>query len=75
MIPPPLTRLQLARYLICAPLYMALLLLVAETLLSATTTYLVIKVARDIANKEFLLYDLFYILGFQSTSYLGHVKK
>jgi hypothetical protein len=50
MIPPPLTRLQLARYLICAPLYVALLLLVAEALLSATTTYLVIKVARDIAN-------------------------
>jgi hypothetical protein len=70
MIPPPLTRLQLARYLICAPLYMALLLLVAETLLSATTTYLVIKVARDIANKEFLVYDLFYILASQSTSYL-----
>jgi hypothetical protein len=40
MIPPPLTRLQLARYLICAPLYVALLLLVAEALLSATTTTL-----------------------------------
>jgi hypothetical protein len=70
MIPPPLTRLQLAGYLICVPLYVALLLLVAETLLSATTTYLVIKVARDIANKEFLVYDLFYILASQSASYL-----
>ncbi len=70
MITPPLTRLQLAGYLICVPLYVALLLLVAETLLSATTTYLVIKVARDIANKEFLVYDLFYILASQAASYL-----
>jgi len=66
----PLTRLQLARYLLCPALYTALLLLVMEASLSAATTYLVIKVGRDIANDEFLVRDLFYVLATQSASYI-----
>jgi hypothetical protein len=66
----PLTRLQLARYLLCPALYTALFLLVTEAFLSAATTYLVIKVGRDIANDEFLVRDLFYILATQSASYM-----
>ncbi len=34
----PLTRVELARYLLCVPLYAALTLLVVEALLSAATT-------------------------------------
>ena len=71
MTKPPLTRLQLARFLICPQLYVALLLLILEALLSAATTYFVIKVGRDIANGEFLIRDLFYILAVQSASYVA----
>lgn len=71
MTRPPLTRLQLARFLICPQLYVALLLLILEALLSAATTYFVIKVGRDIANGEFLIRDLFYILAVQSASYVA----
>ena len=71
MTRPPLTRLQLAQYLICPSLSAALLLLVAEALLSAATTYLVIKVGRDIANDEFLAHDLLYILVAQSISFIA----
>jgi len=67
----PLTRIQLARFLICPQLYTALSLLVVEALLSAVTTYLVIKVGLDIANDEFLIRDLFYILVAQSASYVA----
>lgn len=66
-----LTRFQLARFLICPQLYTALLLLVMEALLSAATTYFVIKIGRDIASDEFLIRDLFYILAVQSASYLA----
>ena len=67
----PLTRVELARYLLCVPLYAALTLLVVEALLSAATTYLVIEIGRDIANDEFLVGDLFYILAAQSSSYVA----
>src|SRR5476651_395749 len=70
MIRPPLTRLQLARYLVCPSFYVALMLIVAQALLSAATTYLVIKVARDIANDQFIIPDLFYILATESASYV-----
>lgn len=68
---PPLTRLQLAGYLLCPPLYIALLLIFAEAALSATTTYLVINVAVDIGNQDFFAHDLFYILASQIASYLA----
>ena len=46
MARPPLSRIDLIRYLLCRPLYAALALLVAEASLSAATTYLVIEVGR-----------------------------
>ena len=70
MIRPPLTRLQLAQYLVCPSLYVALLLIVAEALLSAATTYLVIKVGHEIANDQFIVWDLFYILATEAASYV-----
>ncbi len=66
-----MTRLQLARFLHSLQLYVALLLLVAEAALAAATTYFVIKVGRDIANDEFLVRDLLYILAAQSASYVA----
>ncbi len=72
---PPITRLQLARFLICPPLYVMLVLLVVEALLSAATTYLVIKAGRDVTSGEFIVSDLLYILLAQSTAYvLGAVS-
>lgn len=66
-----MTRLRLARFLLSWQLSIAVLLLVAEAALSAATTYLVIKVGRDIANDEFLIRDLFNILAAQSASYVA----
>jgi len=68
--PPILTRPQLAGLLFCPALYVALLLLLIEALLSATTTYFLIKIARDIATNDFLAYNLLYIFLAQSASYL-----
>src|SRR5262249_32741026 len=45
-------------------------LMVAEALLSAATTYLVIKAGRDVANNEFLISDLLWILAAQSAAYI-----
>ncbi len=67
---PQFTRLQLARFLLCLPFFIMLGLMVIEALLSAATTYLVIKAGRDVANNEFLLADLLWILLAQSTSYI-----
>jgi ABC-type bacteriocin/lantibiotic exporter with double-glycine peptidase domain len=66
----PFTRTQFLRFLLCGPLYVTLTLLVCEALLSAATTWLVIKAGRDVANGDFLVVDLFWILIVQSTSYL-----
>lgn len=65
----PFTRMQLLRFLFCPPLYVMLTLLVCEALLSAATTWLVIQAGRDVANGEFLVADLLWILAAQSTSY------
>ena len=58
----PFTRLQFVRFMLCWPLYVCLFLLVCEALLSAATTWLVIKVGRDVANGNFFVIDLFWIL-------------
>ena len=71
MTRPPLTRLQLAMYLACPSLYVALALIVAEALFSAATTYLVIKVAKEIANDQFVVWDLFYILATESACFIS----
>jgi hypothetical protein len=65
----PFTRLQFLRFLICWPLYVCLFLLVCEALLSAATTWLVIKVGRDVANGNFFVMDLVWILLVQCASY------
>ena len=65
----PFTRLQFVRFLMCWPLYICLCLLVCEALLSAATTWLVIKVGRDVANGNFFVMDLVWILLVQCSSY------
>jgi ABC-type multidrug transport system fused ATPase/permease subunit len=45
-------------------------LMVIEALLGAATTYFVIKVGRDVANDEFLISDLLWILAAQSAAYI-----
>ena len=66
----PPTRMELAKFLLCRPMYIMLVLLVIAAALSASTTWLVIKAGRDVANDEFLVRDLIYILLVQSASYV-----
>ena len=66
----PFSRIQLVRFLLCLPFFVMLGLMVMEALLSAATTYLVIKVGRDVANDEFLISDLLWILAAQSAAYV-----
>ncbi len=66
----PFTRLEFLRFLMSGPLYVTFALLVCEALLSAATTWLVIKAGRDVANGDFLVLDLLWILAVQSLSYL-----
>ncbi len=68
--PRPFTRLDFAKLLLCRPLYIMLTLMVLEAALSAGTTYLVIKAGRDVANDQFVLADLLWILAVQSVSYI-----
>ena len=67
---PPFSRIQLARLLLCLPFYVMLGLMVLEALLGAATTYLVIEAGRDVANDEFLISDLLWILAAQSAAYV-----
>lgn len=67
----PITRIELLGYLRCWPLYIMLTLMVLEALLAAATTWLVIKAGRDVANDEFLIADLLWILAAQSASYIA----
>ncbi len=66
---PPFTRLEFLRYLFCPPLYVMMVLLVCEALASATTTWLVIRAGRDVANGDLLVMNLIWILVVQSASY------
>ncbi len=45
-------------------------LILVESLLAAATTYFVIKAGRDVANDEFLIGDLLWIVAAQSASYI-----
>jgi ABC-type bacteriocin/lantibiotic exporter with double-glycine peptidase domain len=67
---PPVTRKQLVGYLFSFPFYVMLTLMVVEAMLAAATTYMVIKAGRDVANGDFVVFDLLGILGAQSASYL-----
>ena len=50
-----------------------LILMIAEAMLTATTTWLVINAGRKVASGHFLLNDLIRILSAQSTSYVAGV--
>lgn len=69
MTRPAFTRADLLRYFLCGPLYIMVALLVISALLAATTTWLVIQASRDVANNEFRVLDLVWILLAQSSSY------
>jgi ABC-type multidrug transport system fused ATPase/permease subunit len=66
----PVRPIELARYMLCVPFYIMLLLMLIEASLSATTTYLVIQTGRDVARGNFIVADLLWILAAQSTSYI-----
>jgi ABC-type bacteriocin/lantibiotic exporter with double-glycine peptidase domain len=66
----PVSRLELAGFLICPSLFVMLILMVVEAGLAATTTWLVINAGRKVANDQFLLTDLVWILSAQSASYV-----
>jgi ABC-type bacteriocin/lantibiotic exporter with double-glycine peptidase domain len=66
----PVTRFELASFLLCPSLFVMLTLMVIEAMLAATTTWLVINAGRKVANDQFLLSDLVWILSAQSASYV-----
>jgi hypothetical protein len=66
----PFGPFDLARLLLCTPFYIMLALMMIEAVLSATTTYLVIQTGRDVANGEFIVSDLMWILAAQSAAYI-----
>src|SRR5262245_15950339 len=70
-----ISRAEFLRFFLCRPLYVMVVIMVIEALLTATTTYLVIKAGRDVANDAFLVKDLLMILVVQSTAYfLGMIS-
>jgi ABC-type bacteriocin/lantibiotic exporter with double-glycine peptidase domain len=58
------------RFLLCPPFYVMLTLLIIEAALSATTTWLIIKAGQHVAEEEFLISDLLWIVGVQSSAYV-----
>ena len=70
MTRPPVRPIELARFMLCTPFIIMLLLMFIEASLSATTTYLVIETGRDVAKGNFIVGDLLWILAAQSTSYV-----
>ena len=48
-----ISRIELARYLICPALFVMLILMIAEAMLAATTTWLVINAGRKVASVIF----------------------
>jgi ABC-type protease/lipase transport system fused ATPase/permease subunit len=70
MTPKPITPTELARLMICVPFLIMLALMTIEAALNAATTYLVIQTGRDVAEGNFIIADLMWILAAQSTSYI-----
>ena len=68
-----ISRVQLASYLLCPALFVMVALMMAEAMLAAATTWLVINAGRKVAEGNFLLSDLIWILSAQSTSYVAGV--
>src|SRR3984885_14789792 len=73
MKPKAISRVKLASYLLCPSLFVMIALMVAEAMLAAATTWLVINAARKVAGGHFLLNDLIWILTAQSASYVAGV--
>src|SRR3974390_902628 len=65
-----ITRVELAGYLVCPSLFVMIALMIAEAMLPAATTWLVINAGRRVAVGHFLLNDLIWILTTQSASYV-----
>jgi ABC-type bacteriocin/lantibiotic exporter with double-glycine peptidase domain len=68
-----ISRVELARYLVSPSLFGMLALMVAEAMLAAATTWLVINAGRRVAVGELLISDLIWILTAQSASYVAGV--
>src|ERR1700722_19436626 len=68
-----ISRMELAGYLLSPALFVMIPLMVAEAMLAATTTWLVISAGRKVAVGEFLINDLVLILSAQSASYVRGV--
>jgi ABC-type bacteriocin/lantibiotic exporter with double-glycine peptidase domain len=66
----PFARMAFVRLLMCRQFFYMVALIVVESLLAATTTYLVIKAGRDVANDDFQVVDFLWIVAAQSTSYI-----
>ena len=60
----------LARFLLCLPFFIMLLLMLIEASLHAATTFLVIEAGRDVARGTFRLADLMWILAAESIAYI-----
>jgi hypothetical protein len=58
------------RFLLCPPFYVMLFLLTVEAALAAMTTWLIIKAGQDVANEDFLIGDLIWIVAAQSAAYI-----
>jgi ABC-type bacteriocin/lantibiotic exporter with double-glycine peptidase domain len=63
-------RLELVKYLLSPSLFVMIVLMVAEAMLAAATTWFVINAGRKVAVGEFLVTDLIWILSAQSASYV-----
>src|SRR5271156_1345293 len=68
-----ISRVELAGYLLSPSLFVMIVLMVAEAMLTAATTWLVINAGRKVAGGQFLLNDLIWILTAQSASYVAGV--
>jgi len=66
----PVTPFSLARLLLCFHFYVMLALIVMESLLTAATTYFVIRAAQDLTHPRILLLDLMWILAAQAGAYI-----
>ena len=69
----PISRAELAGYIISPPLFVMVVLMVLEATLAAATTWFVINAGRKVATGHFLLSDLIWILTAQSASYVAGV--
>src|ERR1700759_521789 len=66
----PLKPLEIARFLLCGPFYIMLVLMLIEASLHAVTTFLVIEAGRDVGRGHFVVGDLLWILASESTAYI-----